>query len=253
MIEGVLAALVPPGLSPAFAFLLVGISLLTSALTAAVGIGGGLTLLAVMATGMPVAALIPLHGVVQLGSNAGRVVVQRRNVAWIIAGWFLAGSLVGALLGGRFVVTLPDAYLKGAIGLFVLAIVWLPKPPVPVGSARGFAPVGLVTTFLTMFVGATGPFVAAATSRAGLDRHGVVGTTATLMTIQHALKIAVFGLLGFAYLPWAGLLVAMIASGFVGTLIGTALLHRLPERGFVLAFKVLLTLLALDLLRGAFF
>jgi hypothetical protein len=38
----------------------------------AFGIGGGAALLAVMASLVPPAALIPVHGVVQVGSNLGR-------------------------------------------------------------------------------------------------------------------------------------------------------------------------------------
>ena len=73
-------SLVPPDLSTGFALLLVATSFVTSALTAGLGIGGGVALLAVMAYGMPVAALIPVHGVVQIGSNLGRFVVQ--NGMW---------------------------------------------------------------------------------------------------------------------------------------------------------------------------
>ena len=37
----------------------------------------------------------------------------------------------------------------------------------------------------------------------------------------------------------------------LGTLAGTRLLERLPERGFALAFKLVLTALAVNLLAGA--
>lgn len=47
-------------------------SFLTSLISGALGIGGGALLLTVLATLLPPAALIPVHGVIQLGSNVGR-------------------------------------------------------------------------------------------------------------------------------------------------------------------------------------
>ena len=69
------------------------------------------------------------------------------------------------------------------------------------------------------------------------------------MTVQHSLKIVVFGLAGFAFAEWIPLVAAMIASGYAGTIWGTQLLERLPEERFRFWFKILLTVLALDMLR----
>ena len=68
-----------------------------------------------------------------------------------------------------------------------------------------------------------------------------------MMTAQHGLKIIAFGLLGFGFAPWLPLIAAMVAAGFVGTLIGSRLLGRLSEHRFELIIKTLLTVLALDL------
>ena len=71
------------------------------------------------------------------------------------------------------------------------------------------------------------------------------------MTAQHGLKIVAFGILGFVFAPWLPLIVAMDASGFVGTVVGTRLLHVLSEQLFRKALKAVLTLLALNLLLSA--
>jgi uncharacterized membrane protein YfcA len=68
------------------------------------------------------------------------------------------------------------------------------------------------------------------------------------MVAQHTVKIIVFGLLGFAYAPYAGLIVAMIATGFLGTLVGRKLLHGMGDERFQKALKIVLTLLALRLI-----
>ena len=68
---------------------LVLLSFFTSMLSASMGIGGGTILLAVMAQVVPVKAIIPVHGMVQLGSNVGRALVLLPNVRWLYLFWFL--------------------------------------------------------------------------------------------------------------------------------------------------------------------
>ena len=56
-----------------------------------------------------------------------------------------------------------------------------------------------------------------------------------------------FGLVGFAFAPYIGLLVAMLAFGFLGTVCGRHVLVRMKEEIFRTGFKIVLTLLALRL------
>lgn len=253
-----LVTFLPEGLSVLSASILVITAFFTAALTAALGIGGGVALLAVMASIVPVAVLIPVHGVVQLGANAGRAMVQIRQVVLPLLGVFTGGAVLGALIGGQLVVTLPEALLKAFVGLFVLFTLWAPKfggskarsqKGGPVGLALG----GVFATILTMFVGATGPFVAALLAPRLDDRKRYAGTHAAAMVMQHGLKVVAFGFLGFAFGAWVPVMAAMIAAGFLGTLLGTKLLHALPEATFRIAFKWVLTLLAVQLIVSAAF
>lgn len=247
----VLLAILPDGLSALSGIILVVTAFLTAALTAAFGIGGGVALLTVMASLVPIAVLIPVHGVVQLGSNAGRALVQIRHVVWPMLVVFAAGALVGALIGGQVVVTLPDTLLKAFVGCFVLFTLWGPKLGKAGGGPVGLAIGGAFATVLTMFVGATGPFVAALLAARLDDRKSYGATHALAMVLQHGLKVVVFGFLGFAFGAWVPVMAAMVAAGFVGTLLGTKLLHALPEETFRKGFKLVLTLLALQLILSA--
>jgi uncharacterized membrane protein YfcA len=243
--------LLPPGVSEPAAIGLIALSLFTSALTAAAGIGGGLVLLGVMASFLPPVIVIPIHGVVQLGSNAGRAALMRHAIDRHIVVPFALGSLLGIALGAKLFVALPTATLQIILGLFVLASVWLPKLKASHIPLRAFVVVGIVGSFCTMFVGATGPFIASFITPDRLPRHAVVATHAACMTLQHSLKVIAFGFLGFAFLPWAPLLVAMVGAGFLGTMLGRRLLDRLPHDVFARIFKVILTVLALRLLYAA--
>ena len=243
--------LLPPDVSALAGIGLVALSLFTSALTAAAGIGGGLVLLSVMASFLPPVIVIPIHGVVQLGSNAGRAALLRQHIDGGILLPFALGSVLGIVLGAKLFVALPTPVLEIILGLFILACVWLPKLKASRIANRGFLLVGAVGSFVTMFVGATGPFVASFITPERLERHAVVATHATCMTVQHTLKVAAFGFLGFAFLPWVPLLAAMIAAGFLGTILGKRLLDRLPHHVFARAFKIILTVLAARLLYAA--
>jgi uncharacterized membrane protein YfcA len=249
--ESLATMLLPPDVSALAGIGLVALSLFTSALTAAAGIGGGLVLLSVMASFLPPIIVIPTHGVVQLGSNAGRAVLLRQHIDRGILLPFVLGSVLGIVLGAKLFVALPTPVLEVILGLFILASVWLPKLKASQIANRGFVLVGVVGSFVTMFVGATGPFVASFITPERLERHAVVATHATCMTVQHTLKVAAFGFLGFAFLPWVPLLAAMIAAGFLGTMLGRRLLDRLPHHIFARAFKIILTVLALRLLYAA--
>jgi len=238
----------PTELSTLAFYGLVLLSCVTSMVSASMGIGGGTVLLAVMAQVIPIKAIIPVHGVVQLGSNLGRAMMLMPQLNWQLASWFLLGSLVGALVGGQIVVSLPVTILKVTLGVFILYSVWGPKLSRLSGNTRGLLGGGFLSTLLTMFVGATGPFVIAILRSFELSRTALVSTSAACMVIQHLLKIIVFGLLGFAFWPYMGLMVLMILSGLIGTFIGTKILLKVNEIKFKHGLNIILSLLALRLI-----
>lgn len=240
-----LLAILPAELAPAAVAGLLATSFAASFLTAAFGIGGGVLLLAAMASLMPAAALIPVHGVVQVGSNVGRAVVLAAHVHRPPLAAFALGSLAGVALGGLVAVDLPPAAIRIGVGGFVI---WSVLAAAPAWFAGNPVLCGAVSSFLTMFFGATGVFVASFSRALGLSRQGIVGTHAALMTLQHALKVAMFGLLGFAYGPWLGFIALMILAGFAGTLLGRGLLERWSDQRFRRIFDIVLILLAIRLI-----
>lgn len=240
--------MLPAALSGWDVLLLVLTSGVTSLLTAVAGIGGGVLLLAVMAQSVPVAALIPVHGLVQLGSNGNRAVMTRAHADWRIIRLFCFGALIGALLAGFLVVQLPLEVITLSVGGFILYSVWGPKPKQVQLPRPWLVLVGAATTLVSAFVGATGPLVAAFVHRQGLDKMGTVATFAACMSFQHLLKVVVFLWVGFVFTEWLGLALLMIASGFLGTWIGVKWLKNLPDVWFKRLFRVVVTLLALRLI-----
>jgi uncharacterized protein len=241
--------LLPAGVSPAIALILVAFSFFTSAFTAAFGIGGGVAMLGALGAAVPPAMVIAVHGVVQLGSNLGRAIVQRAFAVWPLVWRFAIGSIIGAALGAYIFTVLPERALLGVLGVFILLMAWVPRPKIPGLSSAGMVIGGAISTFLTMFIGATGPFVQALLLPLGLGKKQLVATHALCMALQHGLKVIAFGAIGFAFADWLPLVCLMIAAGFAGTVFGTKLLDRMSERAFAVALKAILTIVALDLLR----
>jgi uncharacterized membrane protein YfcA len=238
------AELLHAGLGWDVALVLVAVSFASSFITAAFGIGGGAVMLAVLASLLPGPAIIPVHGAVQFGSNMGRAAILLRHVHRVILLPFTIGALLGVALGGVLVVQLEAALIQLGVGLFILWSVYAP-PPAFLRRSAGLA--GAVSSFLTMFFGGTGPFVAAYVRAQQLGRLSHVATHSALMTLQHLLKSLVFGLLGFAFAQYALFIVILIAVGFIGTLIGRMVLTRMEDRSFRLVLNAILTLLALRL------
>lgn len=238
-----LTTLLPDAVSPVVAPFLIFASFFTSGLTATFGIGGGLAMLALMGLFLPVAVLIPIHGVVQLGSNTGRAWQMRSHIAWRALWPFFIGGALGAALAGLVVVELPDSLLKIILGVFVIGITWAEIRALAAESPAVMGMGGFVTTALSLFLGATGPLVMALFGKRFGERLTLVATTAAAMTYQHLVKVLVFGLVGFAFAQWLPLVAAMIASGYLGTMTGIGLLRIIPEERFRFMFKLTLTVL----------
>lgn len=242
--------LLPDGLSIGVCILLVTASVGASFLTAATGLGGGMALFAIMASVMPVAALIPVHGVVQIGSNAARMLLMLRQINWKIFSVFMLGSLAGIAIAAKIVLGLPEAYLKMALAGFILWSAWCKLPAFIVGRTA-IAATGAFSSFLTMFFGATGVFVAAMLKGFRLDSISHLGTHAACMVAQHGLKVAAFGFLGFVYWPYLPLIVSMIASGTFGTILGRLVVIKMGSERFHHVLSIVLTVIAMHLLWGS--
>ena len=238
-------SLLPPAMSLLDAVLLVTASLVTSFISAAFGIGGGFTLIALLALLLPPAALIPIHGIVQFGSNAGRVGIMLKDVVWRPVLPFVIGTVIGAGLGAMVVVQLPPWAVQLALGIFIIWAVFAKLPPI---QQRYILLGGVVSSFLTMFFGATGNFIAAMVKSMDLEPVPHVATHSLMMTFQHFVKVLIFGLIGFQFGPYMILIIGMLISGFIGTVIGSRLLTIAGGRYFKPMLNTILFLAATRLI-----
>lgn len=223
---------------------LVPIVFLTSCLTAVIGMGGGVLLLTMMPGLVPAGAILPLHALTQLASNASRAAFGWRLIDLAIVPAFTLGAVLGSWLGAEIYQSLDLRLLPALIGAFILLITWFPLPVMRGAGDFALATLGFFQTGLGMLVGATGPLGAAILLRRNEERDWLVVNTAVYMTLNHTLRVLAFFAIGFSYTPWWPLITAMIAAGIVGSWVGTRLRRFVPQRNFHRWFRLLVTLLA---------
>jgi len=240
-------------LEPLTVALLTLVALLTSALSAVVGMAGGIVLLSVMLLFLEPLVAIPLHAVVQLVSNSSRTIVQRTHVDWSIV-WRYGLPLVPTGIFGLWLLeSLSPAMARALIGVFVLLATWAPGAlllgahPENISREMRFFALGVVVGAVNVTVGATGPLIAPFFLNLGLTRQSLVGTKAACQALGHLVKIGIFGLVGFAFSKFAIPLIALCGAVVVGTWLGSKLLGKVSEYLFIRLYKTILTLVALRL------
>lgn len=210
--------------------------------------GGGVLLITLMPGLVPVAAIIPIHGVTQLASNGSRALFDWRHIDVNMILPFAMGAFLGALLGGQIYQTLQLDWLPAIIGAFILIITWIPLPGVHGGGNWTLALLGFYQTGLGMLIGATGPLGAAVLAKRNQQRDWLVVNTAVYMSCNHLLRILAFGIMGFAFGDYLVLMLGMIMGVIAGSWCGTQLRQFIPEGNFQLWFKLMISLLAVRMI-----
>ena len=237
-------------MSPAETVILVVCAFCTSMLTGAVGAGGGTVLIAIMLQLMPPAAAIPVHGAVQLFSNAMRVGLLYRHITWGVALRFAALMPVGVAVGLWLFQGLPGAAIEMLVGGLVLMTLALRR--VKLMRERdmplwAFVPIGLVTGILNIVVGVVAPVLGVLVIRRDMTKEQMVGTLGFFALLGNLLKFGGFALVGFDFAAHGVTILAMIPAVLAGAAIGRWLLARVDERWFLAVFRIVLVALALKL------
>ena len=228
--------------------ILIAAAFFSSIVSGMIGMAGGMLLLVIMSTFFTPATLIPLHGAVQLASNGSRSFYLRQHLNWSIIGIFAIGTFLGAAAGSQMIVDIPEPQYRMALGVFILLLTWMPKFNVEKKIKGKFFWLGSATGFISLFAGATGPFLAPFFLRENLNKEQLVGTKAACQILTHTAKMIVFAAIGFSFGPYWQLLLGMIIAVFAGNYIGKMLLGKLKQDQFVWIFKFVISALAIRLL-----
>lgn len=230
--------------------ILLGSALVAATVSGIVGMGGGSFLVAIMAWLLPPTWVVPLHGIVQMTSNGSRALLLVKNVCWWAFWLYVPTQILGVLIARELYRGAANDWLRPVIGGFlVFAVVWRHVKPKRWMPPRWlFAVGGIGGGLLTIFVGVTGPYLAAFFLRDDMEKEEIVATKAVIQLVGHAAKIPVFVSLGFPYREHFDLLLPLLVVAIGGSYLGTRVLKRIRGEHFRRAFEGVLLLLAVRLL-----
>jgi uncharacterized membrane protein YfcA len=186
---------------------------------------------------LPVSAAMVTHGLVQLMANGGRAFLHRKHINWRIAGLFLLGSVIVAMLLAfvAFEPSKPFIYLM--LGLCPLAV-WTPPGVLNIDANKSSHAIlcSVLLTAVNLSAGASGPLLDIFFVRTALNRHQIVATKGATQSFAHITKIVFYGTpliaTGGAGLPSPWFFAAMVPISFAGTWTGGLILNRLSDVHF---------------------
>ena len=193
---------------------------------------------------VPTAAIIPVHAVTQLASNASRALFGWRHIAWQLVPALLLGAVLGAWLGGEVYASLDLRWLPALMGCLILLLTWVPLPRPKGDGQLALLGLGFYQTAIGMVAGASGPLGAAVLLRHKREKNWLVVNTAVYMSLNHCLRVVAFGALGFSFHPYLWLLLGLVAAVITGSWVGTWLRQFIPQVDFQRWFRWLVTALA---------
>ncbi|MBP7769876.1 MAG: sulfite exporter TauE/SafE family protein [Aliarcobacter sp.] len=228
------------------------VTFLTSTITGIVGIGGGMVLIAILPSFLPLNALIPVHGLTQISSNLSRAVFGYKDIQYEVIPKFLLGSFIGIGIFASIISFISLDYVPLFIGIYILLSLWSEKFNEKIKRYENYFLAGFFQTGLSMVVGATGPLTMALLLKDYKNKDKVVATSAALMSITHILKVFVFMYFGFVFFDYIGIIIAMIIGAIAGSWLGTKLRDKINGKKFTMILKVLLTALAIKVITTFF-
>jgi uncharacterized membrane protein YfcA len=206
----------------------------TSAISGVFGMAGGLILLALLLSFLPVGTAIAVQGIVQIIANGSRAIFSRAFIDWRILGTMMAGLATAGLILwiARYVPSLATVYI--AVGLMPI-LVWIPAAKLKLDAAKPLH--AFVCGFLgggfNLTVGVSGPSIDIFFIRTTLDRRTIVATKAAMQVLSHLSKVVFYWQATMVLTPqeWGAVVVAA-PFAIAGTSAGYWVLQRMNDVNF---------------------
>jgi len=221
------------------------ISFATSVIAGAVGIGGGLLLIAILPSFLPINALIPVHGLTQISSNVSRAYFGYKDIQFSVIPKFLAGSLVGVGIFALLLNLISIKYIPLFIGTYILLSLWSKTFNDKIKKYESYYVIGFFQSGLSIVVGTTGPLALTKLLKEFEDNDKVVATSAALMSITHSLKALVYLNFGFIFADYLWVILIMMACSILGSYVGTHVRNIIDSKKLFIVLRILLTIMAL--------
>jgi len=239
-------------MSSLLATIIIVATLGTAFLSSIFGMVGGLILMGILASILPVPQAMVLHGIIQLTSNGYRAYLNKSDICWPVLGGFIIGGVLSMGLLTLIIYT-PDKIMV----MFILGALPFIAAAVPKRMALDITKpymsfvAGFIVVLTNLLAGIGGPLLDIFFQRTPLTRHQVVATKAIGQSIGHSSKIIFYGGLAFSNLPHPGFILICLAFSVLGTTLGKRILDRMEDQQFFKwTNRIVLTVGAFFLLRA---
>jgi uncharacterized protein len=227
--------------------------LVTSILSGVLGMAGGMILMAVLVSAVPVASAMMIHGAVQATSNGSRAWFLRTSIQWQIMPAYVLGAAL-ALLLFAVLTYVPDANLiLIVVGAFPFLARLVPHlRGLDVGKPVVAVCCGMVVTSAQLLAGASGPLLDVFYLNSKLNRFQIIASKAVTQTLGHLLKLVYYGwIIGVSQHFEIGFYLLAMAFAVAGARIGTHLLGGISDdRVRRLSGYVILVIAAVCVFKG---
>lgn len=215
---------------------------------------GGIIMMALLLSLMPVASAMVLHAAIQLVSNGWRSILWRKHIVWHVTPFYGLGIMAG-VIAISFVHYVPDK----ATALIVVGLV----PLLAIAASR-FVTLSIlnrgqtfltamVLTFIQMTGGVIGPLLDLLYNNAPLTRHQIVATKAMTQTVMHLVRLIYFGSLiplltgreGWPEGLHPVFMLLFMACAIAGTTAAAPILHRINDKHFKDLSRLLIIFISL--------
>lgn len=226
----------------------------TSLISGTFGMAGGMILMGVLLTLLPVAAAVTLQSAIQLVSNGWRCFLWRRHIVWHVLPWYICGIALGfALMVSVHYV--PDKNLAfimmGSVPLLTMALGRYSR--LHIENPYHTVPAATLLTFVHMSAGVVGPLLDLLYINASLTRQQIISTKAFTQTIMHLVRLGYFGALipllsgkggwpediALIWLPF------LLGAAIAGNTAAAWFVHRMHDRHFKSISRVLIACISL--------
>lgn len=211
-----------------FAFALTASVLSTSFISGVFGMAGGMILMGLLLSFMPLAPAMVLHGLTQIAANIARAWSWRQHIVRAVVLRYSAGALLAGVVVACGLVAPSKPLALIFIGLVSFTGLYLPHRLTPnVMAPRQAIGCGTLCTALQLISGVSGPILDLFFVKTALGRREIIATKAAIQSIGHVLKLIYFGRL--LLMEGGGISLSAVALAIAAAVLGTLLSRHLLD------------------------
>lgn len=178
----------------------------------------------------------PIISLASICSNPARAWLFRDHIEWKVIAFLMPGSLIGAFIGAWSFSFLDPKWIQVAIAIFLISYVFQYKfgrtTLKVVVKKYWFFPLGIVISFLSGLIGATGPVLNPFMLNYGLKKEQLVGTKSVNSLAMQLTKLTTYTIFGVLTIQIAiyGILLGM--GAIIGVFIARQHLFNIDHERF---------------------